>query len=118
MNWRHFIPFFDTTAMDWAVTPRLLRWLTFVWLFVGLAVMYSASFPVGDAIGDGLYYFKRQLIAIALGMILFNLLIHAPLRYIQGTASFAFIALRYFHARLESIRQHTPNLKSSNFHRS
>ncbi|MBE9011724.1 FtsW/RodA/SpoVE family cell cycle protein [Pseudanabaenaceae cyanobacterium LEGE 13415] len=93
MNWRHFIPFFDTTAMDWATTPRLLRWLTFVWLFVGLAVMYSASFPVGDAGGDGLFYFKRQLIAIVLGMILFNVLIHAPLRYIQGIAGVAFIAL-------------------------
>lgn len=93
MNWRHFIPFFDTTAMDWAVTPRLLRWLTFVWLFVGLAVMFSASYPVGDAIGDGLYYFKRQLIAIALGMILFNVLIHAPLRYIQGISSLGFISL-------------------------
>ncbi|BAS55456.1 putative cell division protein ftsW [Leptolyngbya boryana NIES-2135] len=93
MNWRHFIPFFDTTAMDWAVTPRLLRWLTFVWLFVGLAVMFSASYPVGDAIGDGLYYFKRQLIAIALGMILFNVLIHAPLRYIQGVSSLGFISL-------------------------
>jgi cell division protein FtsW len=93
MNWRHFIPFFDTTAMDWAITPRLLRWLTFVWLFVGLAVMYSASFPVGDAIGDGLYYFKRQLIAIVLGMLLFNILIHAPLRYIQGISSLGFISL-------------------------
>lgn len=93
MNWRHFIPFFDTTAMDWAVTPRLLRWLTFVWLFVGLAVMYSASFPVGDSLGDGLYYFKRQLLAIVLGMILFNVLIHSPLRYIQGISSFAFIGL-------------------------
>jgi cell division protein FtsW len=93
MNWRHFIPFFDTTAMDWAVTPRLLRWLTFVWLFVGLAVMFSASYPVGDAIGDGLYYFKRQLIAIALGMILFNVLIHVPLRYVQGISSLGFISL-------------------------
>jgi cell division protein FtsW len=70
-----------------------LRWLTFVWLFVGLAVMFSASYPVGDAIGNGLYYFQRQLIAIALGMLLFNLLIHSPLRYIQGVSSFGFIAL-------------------------
>lgn len=93
MNWRHYIPFFDTTAMDWAVTPRLLRWLTFVWLFVGLAVMYSASFPVGDALGDGLHYFKRQLVAVAIGMILFNILIHSPLRYIQGVSGFAFIGL-------------------------
>lgn len=55
--------------------------------------MFSASYPVGDAIGDGLYYFKRQLIAIALGMILFNVLIHAPLRYIQGVSSLGFISL-------------------------
>jgi cell division protein FtsW len=93
MNWRHFIPFFDTTAMDWAVTPRLLRWLTFVWLFVGLAVMFSASYPVGDSLGDGLYYFKRQLIAVAIGMFFFNILIHVPLRYIQGISSFGFITL-------------------------
>ncbi|HTL89696.1 MAG TPA: FtsW/RodA/SpoVE family cell cycle protein [Leptolyngbya sp.] len=93
MNWRHFIPFFDTTALDWAATPRLLRWLTFVWLFVGLAVMYSASFPVGDASGDGLYYFKRQLIAIAIGMICFNILVHVPLRYIQGVSGLGFISL-------------------------
>ena len=93
MNWRHFIPFFDTTALSWALIPRLLRWLTFVWLFAGLAVMFSASYPVGDAIGDGLFYFKRQLIAIALGMICFNVLIHVPLRYIQGISGLGFISL-------------------------
>lgn len=91
INWRHLIPFFDTTAMDWAIEARFLRWLTFVWLFVGLAVMFSASYPDGDAnYGDGLYWFKRQVIAVLLGMIGFNVLVHAPLRYIQGVADWFF----------------------------
>jgi cell division protein FtsW len=94
MNWRHFIPFFDTTAKDWSIEARLLRWLTFLWLFVGFAVMYSASYPVGDLeFGDGLHYAKRQLIAIVLGMIGFNFLVHSPLRYIQGVADWGFLGL-------------------------
>lgn len=93
MKWRHLIPFFDTTAMNWSLTARSLRWLTFVWLFVGLAVMFSASYPVGDAAGDGLFYVKRQMIAILLAMIGFNLLVHLPLRYIQGIADWGFILL-------------------------
>ncbi len=93
MKWRHLIPFFDTTALDWSFTARSLRWLTFVWLFVGLAVMFSASYPVGDSAGDGLYYVKRQMIAIVLAMIAFNLLVHLPLRYIQGIADWGFILL-------------------------
>lgn len=94
MKWRQFIPFFDTTAMDWAIEARFLRWLTFLWLFVGLAVLFSASYPVGDAqFGDGLYYVKRQAIAILLGMFCFNVLVHSSLRYIQGIAHWCFIAL-------------------------
>ena len=55
------IPFFDPSVQDWAFEARLLRWLTFLWLFVGLVVLFSASFPIAEAdFGDGLYYFKRQ----------------------------------------------------------
>ncbi len=87
MKLRQLIPFFDTTAQDWAAEARILRWLTFLWLFVGLAVMFSASYPVGDAdFGDGLYYIKRQVLAVLIGMIGFNLLVHTPLRYVLGIA--------------------------------
>lgn len=87
MKLRQLIPFFDTTALDWAIEARILRWLTFLWLFVGLAVMFSASYPVGDAeYGDGLYYVKRQILAILIGMVGFNLLVHVPLRYILAVA--------------------------------
>lgn len=87
MKLRQLIPFFDTTAQDWAAEARILRWLTFLWLFVGLAVMFSASYPVGDAdFGDGLYYVKRQMLAVLIGMVGFNLIVHAPLRYVLGIA--------------------------------
>ena len=60
---RRLIPFLDDSVNSWALEARLLRWLTMVWLFVGLAVLFSASYPVADAkFQDGLYYFKRQLI--------------------------------------------------------
>lgn len=87
MKLRQFIPFFDTTAQDWSLEARVLRWLTFVWLFVGLAVMFSASYAIADADhNDGLYYFKLQILWILIGMLGFNLLVHTPLRYILGMA--------------------------------
>ncbi|NET34529.1 MAG: FtsW/RodA/SpoVE family cell cycle protein [Cyanothece sp. SIO1E1] len=65
----------------------MLRWLTFLWLCVGLAVLFSASYPVGDAeFGDGFHYFKSQLLWMLVGLIGFNLLVHAPLRYALGLA--------------------------------
>lgn len=80
---RYLIPFFDPGVEDWAIEARLVRWLTMVWVFVGLVVLFSASYPVADAdMGDGFYYFKRQIIWILLGMIPFNILARLPFRYI------------------------------------
>lgn len=62
---------------------RLLRWLTFIWLFIGLATVFSASYAIADAeLSDGLYYFKLQIFWISLGLIGFNVLVHFPLRYV------------------------------------
>lgn len=70
-------------ARQWAIDARLLRWLTFLWMFIGLAVLFSASYPSADAeFGDGLYYFKRQLISILLGLVMFNLVVRSPLRFV------------------------------------
>jgi cell division protein FtsW len=84
---RHLIPFFDSSAQDWASEARFLRWLTFLWLFIGLVVMFSASYPEADKIvGDGFYFFKVQLVWICLGLIGFNLIVHSPLKYALGFA--------------------------------
>ncbi|NEP82743.1 MAG: cell division protein FtsW, partial [Okeania sp. SIO3B3] len=43
MDLRYLIPFFDPKVQTWAIEARLLRWLTFLWLFIGLVVLFSAS---------------------------------------------------------------------------
>lgn len=94
MNLRYLIPFFDTSAQDWALEARLLRWLTFLWLMVGLAVLFSASFAVADAdFSDGLYYFKRQILWILVGLLGFNLVVHFPIRYILGISHWCVVIL-------------------------
>jgi cell division protein FtsW len=66
-------------------------------MFVGLAVLFSASYPSADAeFGDGLYYFKRQLIWLVLGLIGFNLQVRSPLRYVLGIAQWFVILLLGF----------------------
>lgn len=94
MDLRRLIPFFDASVSRWAIQARLLRWLTFVWLSVGLVVLFSASYPVGETYyDDGLYYLKRQLFSVLLGLVVFNIIVHSPLRYILGIAHWFVIVL-------------------------
>jgi cell division protein FtsW len=87
VNLRYLVPFFDPSVHEWALEARLLRWLTFLWLFLGLAMLFSASYAVAEVeVGDGLYYFERQLIWVLVGLIGFSILVHTPLRFILGVA--------------------------------
>ncbi len=87
MELRRLIPFFDASVSQWSTNARLLRWLTFLWLFVGLVVLFSASYPEGNIkYGDGLYFLKRQLLSVLLGLAVFNIIVHSPLRYVLGIA--------------------------------
>lgn len=77
---QYFIPFLDAEVRHWALEARLLRWLTFLWLCIGLVAMFSASYPVADLqLQDGWYYFKRQLLWIMVGLLGFNLIVRSPL---------------------------------------
>ncbi|MBC1240412.1 cell division protein FtsW [Nostoc linckia z18] len=85
MNLRHLIPIFDNSVSNWALEARLLRWLIFIWLFVGLIMLFSASYPVADARHhDGLYYFKRQLLWVLVALFGFNTIVNSPLQKILG----------------------------------
>jgi cell division protein FtsW len=87
VNLSRLIPIFDNSVATWALEARLLRWLTLIWLFVGLIVLYSASYPVADARhDDGLYYFKRQIIWVLVSLIGFNFIVNLPLRKILGVS--------------------------------
>jgi cell division protein FtsW len=77
---RYFIPFIDSTVQDWAFEARILRWLTFLWLFIGLVALFSASYAVASTeAGSGIYYFRNQLIWIAVGLVGFSVVVHSPI---------------------------------------
>jgi cell division protein FtsW len=74
------IPFYEPGVNSWSSEARLLRWLTFLWLFIGLIALFSASYPVANIeTGDGLYFFKRQLIWIWIGLIGLKIIVRSPL---------------------------------------
>lgn len=94
MNLRQLIPIFDNSVSRWGIDAQLLRWLTFLWLFAGLVILFSASYAVGDSeYGDGLYYIKRQVISVLLGLVAFNIVVHSPLRFILGISHWFVLAL-------------------------
>jgi cell division protein FtsW len=81
MNLQLLIPFYDPTVKDWTLTARLMRWLTFLWLTIGLVVLFSASYYHGEVDHKfGLYYFNRQLGYVFVSLILFNTIVHYPIR--------------------------------------
>jgi cell division protein FtsW len=87
VNLLRLIPIFDDSAAGWGLESRLLRWLTLTWMFIGLIILFSASYPVADdRHGDGLYYFKRQIIWVVVSLILFNIIVNLPLRKILGVS--------------------------------
>lgn len=94
MDLRRFIPFIDPSVAEWAIQARLLRWLVFLWLFIGLVVLFSASYPVGDMkYSYDLYYFKRQLVWIVIGWFGFSFLVNSPLHRILGISHWFVLAL-------------------------
>jgi cell division protein FtsW len=106
VNLRHYIPFLDPSVEHWATEARMLNWLTFIWLFMGLAVLYSVSFHTGLAeSGDGLYYFKRQFIGVMFGLVAFAIAVRVPLKRLLMSAPilfFIFLAL-IFATRLPGL---------------
>ncbi|MGG6293522.1 FtsW/RodA/SpoVE family cell cycle protein [Leptolyngbya sp. AN02str] len=84
---RDLFPLLDSSARDWVFEARLLRWLTFLWLFVGLVALFSASYAIADAdFGDGLYYVERQLLWMLAGLVCFSILVNSPLKFILGVS--------------------------------
>jgi cell division protein FtsW len=68
-------------ANSWPVEARWLRSLTFIWVTLGLVTLVSASVPLAERqYGDGLYFVKRQLVWVLLGLACFGGIVRVPLR--------------------------------------
>jgi cell division protein FtsW len=88
------IPLYDASVRQWSWEARLLRWLTLVWLGVGLLVLFSASYAnAALELGDGTYYFKRQLLWLLVGLVVFNAVVHTPLHRCLAIARWGVLSL-------------------------
>ena len=76
----YLFPTSNPESVVWPSYARWIQWLTYLWLAVGLIILLSASYPSAITdFGDGLYYVKRQLLWVLLGIIEFNILIRVPI---------------------------------------
>lgn len=78
---KYLFPVLDPQVQHWTIEGRLLHWLTWVWLFIGLVTLVSASYPEGVVEhNDGFYSLKRQLIGVGIGLVCFHLIVRQPLQ--------------------------------------
>ncbi|NET10095.1 MAG: FtsW/RodA/SpoVE family cell cycle protein [Symploca sp. SIO2B6] len=91
---RCFIPIIDLSVKTWSRDARILRWLTFLWLAIGLVLLFSASYVVGvTEYSNGLHHFKTQLMWIFLGLTGFNIVVTLPLHSVLRISPFALFIL-------------------------
>ncbi|MEL6381727.1 MAG: FtsW/RodA/SpoVE family cell cycle protein [Cyanobacteria bacterium J06626_18] len=87
----HLFPFLDPATMHWSQEARLIRWLTLVWLAIGLITLFSASYPISLAeTGAGWRYLAIQLLWAFLGMSAFNWVVHQPITQLVKRSGMAF----------------------------
>ncbi|MEM6836464.1 MAG: FtsW/RodA/SpoVE family cell cycle protein [Cyanobacteria bacterium P01_C01_bin.120] len=88
---RHLLPVVDPSTHHWSREARLTRWLTLVWLAVGLATLFSASYPVALVeTGVGWRFLAIQLIWVFLGLTLFNWIVRQPIARLMRLSGLAF----------------------------
>jgi len=89
------LPFFDQTVDRWVPAARVLRWLLFLWMFAGLFTLFSASHhpAATEAATPAYYFFKLQLLWVGLGLVLFNALVHLPLKVMMRSAPIGIFVL-------------------------
>jgi cell division protein FtsW len=89
---RPLFPLLDPTVKEWSVPARMMWWLTFFWLFIGILMLFSASYYHGKVEQqDGLYYVVKQLFAAAIGIVLFGWVVRTPLKKIIRIAPWGLI---------------------------
>ena len=88
------LPFLDPTTVHWSQEARLIRWLTLVWLAIGLLTLFSASYPISLArTGTGWRYLAIQLLWVLLGLLAFNWVVRQPLVRLVRLSGIAFFTL-------------------------
>jgi len=68
---------------------RLLRWLTLLWVSIGLPVLFSASYAIAEGErSDSWYFFRQQLLWVLVGLCVFHAVVHIPLKAMLQLGAF------------------------------
>lgn len=79
---------------EWTLEARVLRWLTFLWLFLGLSILFSASFITADvAFHRGWKLFAQQLLWSTLGLLIFHGVVHLPVKQMVKFSAIGFFGV-------------------------
>ena len=93
---RYLLPFYEPNFDEWSLEAKLLRWLTCLWILIGLATLFSASYAVGlETTGDGWYHFKRQLFWVAIGLVLFKIVIDTSIEQLAKVAPWFYLGILF-----------------------
>lgn len=91
---RYLLPVYDPAIQHWSREARLTRWLTVVWLSIGLITLFSASYPIALAeTGMGWRFLAVQLLWVFLGLNLFNWIVRQPITSLIRLSGLAFFVL-------------------------
>lgn len=94
LNLMYLFPLCDPTTIDWGWEARVVRWLTLVWLAIGLVTLFSASYPIALAeTGVGWRYLGIQLLWVFLGMQAFNWIVRKPIAQLVRLSGILFFLL-------------------------
>ncbi len=88
-TWLQWLPFFDSSVERWPTEARLLRWLTLLWVSIGLPVLFSASYAIAEGErSDSWYFFRQQVLWVLVGLCLFHAVVHIPLKAMLRLGAF------------------------------
>lgn len=90
----YLIPFYQPKVEQWSSSARLLRWLTFLWILIGLVTLFSASYADGvEKAQDGWFYFKRQGLWVIVGLFVFKIITETPLKIILRISPWGYLGM-------------------------
>lgn len=90
---KYLFPVIDPSTDGWCREARILRWLTLVWLALGLITLFSASYPTALAeSGSGWRYLVIQCLWIFIGLSAFNWIVRRPLDRLVRLSGLGFMA--------------------------
>ncbi|MGF1574362.1 MAG: FtsW/RodA/SpoVE family cell cycle protein [Cyanophyceae cyanobacterium] len=76
----------------WGLDARLLRWLTVIWIAMGLVMLFSASYPIAQrTTGDGFYFVRLQLMWVGLRSLIAWIIVRIPMRIMLKLAPLFFV---------------------------